>query len=113
MAVGDDDDSVGIGFAEELLGFGGADFFWLKNFYVGGLGDFFYWREGDVVAASAWTVWLGDDGDDFEVRLGEEMLERGYGELWCAAEEESQWIQSGLKYTFRTGIYFGRMESRR
>ena len=47
------------------------------------------------MAATAWTVGLGDDGYDFEVWLGEEMPQCGDGELWGAAKEKAQWIRPG------------------
>ena len=43
LAVGDDDDSVGIGFAEKVLGLEGADFFGLEDGDVCAERDFFYW----------------------------------------------------------------------
>ena len=95
LSVGDDDDSVGTGFAQELFGFGSADFFGLKDGEAGCEGGFFYGGEGNFVAAAAGAVRLGDDGEDFEVWLGEEMPQCRDGELWGAAKEEAQWISPG------------------
>ena len=86
LAVGDDNDGVGIGVAKELFGFCGADFFGLEDGDVGGLSGLFYWGEGDFLAAASGAIGLGDDGFDFEVGLGEEVLQTGDGELWGAAE---------------------------
>lgn len=87
LAVSDDDDGVGIGFAEELFGFGGANFFGLQDGDVSGESGFFYWREGNFLAAAPWAVGLSDYCGDLQVRLGEDVLEGGDGKGWGTAEE--------------------------
>ena len=49
------------------------------------------------MAAAAGTVGLSDYGGDFEVGLGEEVLQRGDSEVRSAAEEEAQWVQSEVE----------------
>ena len=87
LAIGDDDDGVGIGFAEELFGFGSADFFWLADGEVGSKSGLFYRGEGCLLAASAGAVGLGNDRDEFEVALLKEKLESRDRELRSAAEK--------------------------
>ena len=48
--------------------------------------------KGNFLAAAAGTVGLGDNGDNLQVRLREEVFESGNGELGCAAEEEAHEI---------------------
>jgi hypothetical protein len=42
------------------------------------------------VAAASGPIGLGDDGEEYEVRTREEMLESGNSELRGAAEEDSK-----------------------
>jgi len=87
LPVGDDNDGVGIGLAEEVLGFGSANFFGLEDLDVGGECGFFYCGVRDFVAAAAGAVGLSDDRGDLKVLLGKEMLQRRDGELWGATEQ--------------------------
>ena len=89
LAVGNDNDGVGVTFAEKLFGFGSADFFGLEDRKVSGESDFLYRRKGDLLAAAAGAVRLSDDGGDLEVGLGEEVLETWNCERRCAAEQDA------------------------
>jgi hypothetical protein len=89
LAVGDDDDDVRTCLAEERLGFGSSDFFWLQDWQVGGKCGFLYRRKGDFLAAAARSVGLGDYGHDFEVGMGEQALKGCDRELGSAAKEKA------------------------
>jgi hypothetical protein len=64
-----------------------ADCFGLMDGEFGGESGFFYRGGRGLAAAVAWAVRLGDDGEDFKVRLREEVLEDGDSELGRAAKE--------------------------
>jgi hypothetical protein len=72
-----------------LFGFGSADFFRLEYRDSCGESSFFDGGKGNFVAASAGTVRLRDDGGDFEVGLGEKVLQGRDGELGSAAKEKA------------------------
>ena len=89
LAVSDDDDEVWGIALNKFLDIGGTDFFGLVDGEVGGESDFFCGGGRNLVAAAAWAVRLGDDGDDFEVGLREEVLEGGNGKLRRATEKNA------------------------
>ena len=90
LAVGDDDDDVRSEALQERLCFGRADFFGLMDRDAGSESGFLDRGRGELLAASTGAVGLRDYGGDFEVGLGEEMLERGDGEVRGAAEDEAE-----------------------
>ena len=90
LAIGDDYDGVRSEALQEGLRFGRADFFGLMDGDAGSESSFLDRRRGDVLAAPAGTVGLGDYRGDVEIRLREEMLERGDGEMRGAAENEAE-----------------------
>jgi hypothetical protein len=65
----------------------GANFLGLVDREIFCKRDLFNGGKGDFLAAAAGAVGLGDDGENLEVRLREEVFESGNGELGCAAEE--------------------------
>ena len=89
LPVGDDDDGVRLGLAQELLGFGRADFLRLENGNFIGDCSLLYRREGDFVAAAAPAVWLGNDGTDMKIRLRQKVFEAGDSKGWSATEYEA------------------------
>ena len=89
LAVGDDHDEVWGIALQEFLDFRGADLFGLMDGEFGGKSDFFYGGERNLAAAAARAVRLGDDGEDFEVGLREEVLEGENGELRRATEKNA------------------------
>jgi hypothetical protein len=87
LAVSDDDDEVGRIALQESLDFKGADLIGLMDGDFCSKSDFFYGGGRNLAAAAACAIRLGDDGEEFEVGLREEVLEGGDGELRSATEE--------------------------
>jgi hypothetical protein len=52
-----------------------------------GESDFLHGRGGDFVASAARAVGLRDDGEEFEIRIAEEMLESRNCKLRGATED--------------------------
>src|ERR1700758_199008 len=87
LAVSDDHDDIGSELFQELLHFGSANFFGLMNRNVRSERDLLHGRNGNLLTTPARPVRLGDDGDNLEIRLGEQVLQRGNSELRSATED--------------------------
>src|SRR5712692_5070564 len=89
LAVGDDDNAIERELAQELLHLRRADFFRLMHGEFRGERRFLHRGKGNFLAAAPGAIRLRDHAKNLEIRLGEEMLQSGNGELRCAAEYDS------------------------
>src|ERR1700730_5765513 len=90
LAVSDDHDCIGRDLAELRLDFGSANLGRLVNRKFRGQVYLFYWREHDLLPASAGPVRLSEHGGNFEIGLFEEKLQGRNCELRGAAENQAQ-----------------------
>ena len=98
LTVGDDNDDVGAGFTEEMLGIRSADSFGLENAQVFGDSRLFYCGAGNRLAAPARTIGLGNHSGDFEVGLIEKVFEARNRKGGRATEKQAK---PGFAHRFR------------